>query len=165
MKRRNRRHRVLGAILLVGILSPAWAGTPLTVKVTILAPLPCEINGGKPIEVDFGDEVLTTRINGSNYKTLVDYSISCKNPGKNAMMMQIAGTPTTFDGSALKTNFGGLGIVFFQDGVKVKLNSWQNFTYSSGNPPKLEAAPVKLGAATLPEGAFTASATLRVDYQ
>lgn len=145
------------------VVGSVQAANTVSVKVTVLAPLPCVINGNKPIEVDFGDEVMTTRVNGSNYRTAVNYSVTCVNPEKSGMRFQIVGETTTFDSDLLKTNFGGLGIGFLQDEKRIKLNRWQNFTYPA--LPKLEAVPVKLGGSVLPAGEFRAAATFRVDYQ
>ncbi|CAI1962550.1 MULTISPECIES: fimbrial protein [Serratia] len=139
------------------------AATMVSVKVTVLAPLPCVINGNQPIEVNFGDEVMTTRVDGENYRTLVDYSVTCDKPEKNGMRLLIAGTGAVFDGKLLQTNVGSLGIAFLNNDARIELNSWQNFTFPV--LPKLEAVPVKQANATLPTGEFTASATLRVDYQ
>ncbi|MEL5445946.1 fimbrial protein [Serratia ureilytica] len=143
--------------------APTQAATTVSVKVTVLAPLPCVLNGNQPIEVNFGDEVLTTRINGENYLTPVDYKFTCTEPEKNGMRLLLAGTGAGFDGKLLQTSVGGLGIAFLNNGSRIALNSWQNFTYPA--LPKLEAVPVKQANATLPTGEFTASATLRVDYQ
>ena len=142
---------------------PGLAATPLTVKVTVLAPLPCVINGNKPIEVNFGDEVMTTRIDGSKYRTPVEYSVSCTRPEKNGMKLQITGTGAGFDNQLLKTNVDGLGVAFLRDGARIALNSWNNFTYPA--LPKLEAVPIRQANAVLPTGEFSSSATLRVDYQ
>lgn len=154
----------LAAVFCIFNAEPLTAATTVSVKVTVLAPLPCVINGNKPIEVDFGDEVMTTRLDGSNYRTPVEYSVTCSGtPQKNGMRLRIAGTASGFNGQLLKTNFSALGIRFFNNDVGVALNSWQNFTYPA--TPKLEAVPVKQANATLPTGEFTASATLHVDYQ
>ncbi|HAT4919957.1 TPA: fimbrial protein [Serratia marcescens] len=150
--------------LLVSMTSIAQAAVSIvTVSVTVVAPLPCTLNGGKPIEVNFGDEVMTTRIDGDNYRQPVGYGLSCNGPWKNAMRLQLSGAAAGFDGTLLKTSVNGLGIELQRDGVRIPLNAWQNFTYPS--MPKLEAVPVKQSGATLPTGEFTASATLRVDYQ
>lgn len=143
--------------------APTQAATTVSVKVTVLAPLPCVLNGNQPIEVNFGDEVLTTRINGENYLTPVDYKFTCTEPEKNGMRLLLAGTGAGFDGKLLQTSVGGLGIAFLNNGSRIALNSWQNFTFPA--LPKLEAVPVKQANATLPTGEFMASATLRVDYQ
>ncbi|HGE8486156.1 TPA: fimbrial protein [Serratia marcescens] len=162
---KSRKSKVwLVLTLLTSVTSMAQAAVSIvTISVTVLAPLPCTLNGGKPIEVNFGDEIMTTRIDGSNYRQPVDYGLSCNGPWKNAMRLQISGAAAGFDGTLLKTSVNGLGIGLLRDGARIPLNDWQNFTYPS--MPKLEAVPVKQNGATLPTGEFTASATLRVDYQ
>ena len=143
--------------------SVAQAATTVSVKVTVLAPLPCVLNGNQPIEVNFGDEVMTTRIDGKNYLTPVNYELTCTKPEKNDMRLLLAGTGAGFDNKLLQTSVDGLGIAFLNNGSRIALNSWQKFTLS--DLPTLEAVPVKQANAALPTGEFTASATLRVDYQ
>ncbi|BEL87794.1 exotoxin [Serratia marcescens] len=144
-------------------MGAAQAATTVSVKVTVLAPLPCVLNGNRPIEVNFGDEVLTTRIDGENYRTPVDYEFTCTKPEKNGMRLLLAGTGAGFDGKLLQTSVDGLGIAFLNNRSRIALNSWQTFTFP--DMPTLEAVPVKQANAALPTGEFTASATLRVDYQ
>ncbi|VTR20674.1 putative minor fimbrial subunit StfE [Serratia fonticola] len=67
----------------------------VTVKVTVVAPLPCMINDDRPIEVEFGD-VMTTRVDGDNYKMPVNYTLSCTGPASNAMKLQVKGTGAAF---------------------------------------------------------------------
>ncbi|HID9557735.1 fimbrial protein [Serratia ureilytica] len=141
----------------------AQAATTVSVKVTVLAPLPCKLNDDQPIEVNFGDEVMTTRIDGENYLTPVNYKLTCDKPEKNDMRLLLAGTGAGFDDKVLQTSVDGLGIAFLNNGSRIALNSWQKFTLS--DIPTLAAVPVKQANAALPTGEFTASATLRVDYQ
>ncbi|MDU3788474.1 MAG: fimbrial protein, partial [Serratia marcescens] len=65
----------------------------------------------------------------------------------------------------LGTSRDGLAILILQrqGGDQLPLNSWHNFSYP--NPVKLDAVPVKRSGVNLATGEFTASATLRVDYQ
>ncbi len=162
MKKSNEIRRAVLAALLSGAAWPAQP-TTTTVTVTVLAPLPCEINGSKPIEVDFGDEVMTTRIDGNNYQERIDVPLSCNGQVHNAMRFQINGAPAGFDGRLLQTSVNGLGIALLRDGARFAPNSWQNFTYP--DLPKLEAVPVRQSKATLPTGEFSAAATMRIDYQ
>ncbi|HFZ1934500.1 fimbrial protein [Serratia marcescens] len=151
------------ALLLGAMALPAESASTVTVSVTVLAPLPCVINESKPITVDFGDDVMTTRIDGNNYRVPVEYGLTCSStPVRNEMRLQIAGE-AGFDSRVLKTNVKGLGIALLSNGVRIPLNSWQNFTYPV--LPRLEAVPVKQSGSGLPTGEFTSSATLRVDYQ
>ncbi|MFK3763880.1 MULTISPECIES: fimbrial protein [Serratia] len=152
------------ALLFGAMALPAESASTVTVSVTVLAPLPCVINESKPITVDFGDDVMTTRIDGNNYRVPVEYGLTCSStPVRNEMRLQIAGNAAGFDGRLLKTSVNGLGIALLRDGVRIPLNSWQNFTYP--DLPRLEAVPVKQSGSGLPTGEFTSSATLRVDYQ
>ncbi len=148
--------------LLAAVPLMLQAATTVTVKVTVVAPPPCVINGDRPIEVDFG-EVMTTRVDGSSYRVPVDYSLSCSGQSKNAMKLQVLGTGAAFDAAVLRTNKTGLGIQLQQGDSKLTLNSWLNFTYP--NTPELWAVPVKQSGAALSGGEFTAGATMKVAYQ
>lgn len=140
------------------------ARTELKIKVTVLKP-PCSVNGNKPVEVDFG-EVMTTSINGKDYRRqLVEYTLDCKGKGAwTAMRLQVSGK-VGFDNTALGTSIDGLAIRFQkgQGGDTLPVNKWLNFTYP--NKPELWAVPTMEPGATLKAGAFSASATLSVDYQ
>lgn len=136
--------------------------TTITVKVMVLAPPPCTINDNKAITVEFGD-VITTRVDGSNYRMPVNYSLLCTGSSTNAMTLQVQGNGATFDGEVLKTNQVGLGIALQQGGLPVGINRPLNFTYPT--KPDLWAVPVKQSGVTLTGGEFTASATMKVNYQ
>lgn len=151
---------------LVGLLAAlpmlALAADTITVKVTVVAPPPCVINDDRPIEVEFGD-VMTTRVDGDNYKMPVNYTLSCTGGTSNAMKLQVKGTGAAFDATVLQTNKSGLGIELRQGDSKLAVNDWLNFTYP--NTPELWAVPVKQSGATLTGGEFSAGATMAVDYQ
>lgn len=154
--------------MLAGLLAAlpmlAWAGpsATVTVKVTVVVPPPCVINDDRPIEVVFGD-VMTTRVDGDNYKMAVNYTLSCTSAPSNAMKLQVKGTGAAFDATVLQTNKAGLGIELRQGDGKLAVNDWLNFTYP--NKPELWAVPVKQSGATLTGGEFSAGATMAVDYQ
>ncbi|MGO2146013.1 MAG: fimbrial protein [Serratia bockelmannii] len=165
----NTRLSRKGLSCLLMFTAMLWGGngnaeTPVTVKVTIMAPLPCTLNANKQINVDFGDEIMTTRIDGKEYRQPVNYELDCKGQAKNAMKLQIKGDGAVYDGTVLRTSRDGLGIAFEQQpGKKLPINSWVNFNYP--DLIDLFAVPVKKSGADLKTGAFTASAMLRVDYQ
>jgi type 1 fimbria pilin len=156
------------ALLLAGVLGAlpqaavAANSATVTVKVIVVVPLPCTINGDRPIEVEFGD-VITTRVDGSNYKMPVNYTLSCTGNSSNAMTLQVQGSGAAFDGTVLQTNTTGLGIELRQGDSKLAVNSLLNFTYP--NKPELWAVPVKQSGVTLTGGEFTAGATMKVAYQ
>lgn len=166
VKMRTRVRQAVAALLLCGCGGMAFTqAATVKVSVTVVKPLPCIINGGRPIEVNFGDEVMTTRIDGYRYRVPIDFSFTCANPYKSAMRMQIRGGTANFGQGLLGTNRDSLGIAILrqQNGEPLSLNSWLNFTYP--NLVKLDAVPVKRAGVNLDTGEFTASATLRVDYQ
>ncbi|EIM8480856.1 fimbrial protein [Serratia marcescens] len=158
--RRVAWYGVVGVLAALPML--AAAVTTVTVKVTVVAPPPCIINDDRPIEVEFGD-VMTTRVDGNNYKMPVNYSLSCTDASSNAMKLQVQGNGAGFDGTVLQTNKTGLGIELRQGDSKLAVNSWLNFTYP--NKPELWAVPVKQSSATLTGGEFSAGATMKVAYQ
>lgn len=151
-----------GLIAAVPQIAVGDRSATITVKVTVVAPPACIINDNKPITVEFGD-VMTTRVNGNNYRMPVNYTLDCKNAPSSAMKLQVQGSGASFDGTLLKTNKSELGIQLQQGSTKLPINSWQNFT--NPNKPELWAVPVKQPGATLTGGEFTASATMKVDYQ
>ncbi|HIE3987578.1 fimbrial protein [Serratia nevei] len=167
VKMRTRVRQAVAALLLCGCGGMAFTqAATVKVSVTVVKPLPCIINGGRPIEVNFGDEVMTTRIDGQRYRMPIDFSFTCNNPYKNAMRMQIRGGTVNFgQGLLLGTSRDGLGIAILrqENGTRLPMNSWLNFTYP--NPVKLDAVPVKRAGVELATGEFTAAATLQVDFQ
>ncbi|WP_419246386.1 fimbrial protein [Serratia sp. NFX21] len=148
-------------LLTTAIPSVEATTSTITVKVTITAP-PCEINNNKLIEVDFGNDVLTTRVDGNYKKRPVDYSVQCKGGSSNSVRMLIEGDGAVFDGDVLLTNKTDFGIEIRSNGNRMPIKRWLNFTYP--NWPTLEAVPVKRPGATLTGGPFSAGATMKVEY-
>ncbi|WP_252960653.1 fimbrial protein [Serratia entomophila] len=152
----------LGGLLALSALPTQATTATVNVRVTVLSP-PCVINGGRTIEVDFGDSLIITRVDGNNYTKAVDYTLTCTGNSSNAMKLQVMGNPTAFEPGALQTSVADLGIALKANGGALAVNEWLDFTYP--NAPQLQAVPVKRAGATLAGGEFTAAATLRVDYQ
>ncbi|SFN55244.1 Pilin (type 1 fimbria component protein) [Izhakiella capsodis] len=135
----------------------------VAVKATIDIP-PCIINGGAASDVDFGKELVTTRVNGSNYTTPIDYVLYCVGDTGSALRIQISGTGASFDPTVLQIpGQPNMAIEILNGTTKLPLNSWLNFT--NGSPPVLQAVPVKKAGSQLTTGPFEASATLSVAYQ
>lgn len=157
---------LVGLLVASGLMcSPAGAGTSsatLTVEVTVVAE-PCTINNGNPITVDFGDSVLTTKVDGSNYVKPVDYTLDCADATSDDLKMTISGTGAGFDGTVLQASQTDLGIRLLNNGTAMPLNQPLNF--SRGTSPVLQAVPVKAPGSKLTAGTFTAVATLAVEYQ
>lgn len=134
----------------------------VVVKATVVAPPPCIINNNRPVEVEFGD-VLTTRVDGVNYRVPVNYTLVCQPGASNAMKIQLLGNGAAFDSTALQTSVAALGIRLQHGTTTLPVNDWVNFTYP--NQPELWAVPVMQAGVTLPAEEFTGSALMRVDYQ
>ncbi|WP_411749729.1 fimbrial protein [Serratia marcescens] len=156
----NRLYYFLLALCVSPVIG--WAAVvPVNINVTVVA-VPCVINDDKPIEVDFGN-VLTTRVDGVNYRMPVNYTLSCPGGEDKALKLQVQGAPAAFDGKSLQTSVTALGIELQQGSHAISVNDWVNFTYP--NKPELWVVPVKQPGATLPAGDFTAAASMKVDYQ
>lgn len=162
--------KLLCVVPLVAIMmmsSAAFAAntssTTVTVKVTVVSE-PCIINGGNAIDVDFGDGLLTTKVDGLNYMTPIVYTLDCSGVTVPALKMQISGTAAGFDNNVLQvTEQANMGIKLLNNSTELPLNSWLNFTKDS--PPVLQAVPVKASGSALIAGAFSSAATMTVDYQ
>ncbi len=146
------------------LMASTWvaAATTVTVRVTVLAPPPCKINGDQPIEVDF-DEVVTTRVEGQNYSRAVPYSLVCIGATSNDLTLQIAGSQAAIGTNVLATDKANLGIALLANDKPLRLNSDIKFTYP--NKPELKAFPIKYPGSTLKAGKFSAGAVMKVGYQ
>lgn len=137
----------------------------VNVSVTVRGALPCVVNSSKPIQVFFGTDVMTTRVDGGNYRRNVDYNLSCSSPASNFMKMQVRGTGAWFNKSILQTGVKGLGIALLWGGERIAVNEdWVFFNYTHSQRPKLEAVLVKAPTEQLTAGVFTSKATLRIEY-
>ncbi|OOV89410.1 exotoxin [Pseudomonas sp. MF4836] len=168
IKKPHKTQQVLCAVclaLLSMVMVPsalAATSSTITVKVTVTA-APCEINDNNLIEVDFGNDVLTTRVGGDYKKRRVQYSVSCPLGAPSSMRMRIEGNGAVFDGKVLLTQITDFGIEIRANGKQLPIDSWVDFTYPDW--PSLEAVPVKRPGATLATGVFSAAATMKVEYR
>lgn len=151
---------LLGALLAI---APAVANMPVNIRGVVVLPPPCTINNDQTIRVDFGDEVMTTRIDGVNYKETVVYSLSCDIQKSNSLKMSIQGYGANFNSNLLRTSKGDLGIALYHGTQPLNVNAWFNYIHPA--KPELYAVLVKRGGAVLTGGQFTAAATLLIDYQ
>ncbi len=149
---------------LMGSLS-VQAEDNMRFKGTLIAPPPCVINGGTVIEVNFGDDLVTSRIDGINYRKDIEYSLDCRNAGTNTVKMQVKGTGASFDGTVLATvERKDLGIgLLTGSATKMNINSWINVQF--GDTPRLRAVPVKAEGSQLQSGTFSSGATMMIEYQ
>lgn len=137
----------------------------ITFHGTLIIPSPCTINDGNQVDVDFGDRMGISKVDGVNYRQRLNYQITCDPAlgSSPALTLSLTGGAAGFDNEALQTDKTGLGIRFYQNDTPLPPNSTLKINLS--NPPILEAVPIKQAGATLTEGAFEAWATLRADYE
>ncbi|EOL8944464.1 fimbrial protein [Cronobacter dublinensis] len=136
----------------------------ITVRVTVNS-VPCKVNNNQAIDVDFGNNVITSDVAKGAYEKSVNYALDCSNAdAAKTLKMRIAGTGATFDSKVLKTNISTLGIKIKADGADFPLNT--NLALASkSSKPALTALLVQQSGAKLPTGSFSAGATMTVDYQ
>lgn len=137
----------------------------ITVKVTVNA-APCEINNNQVIDVDFGNNVITTDVaKGTSVEKPVNYTLDCTNADQSkTLVMRISGSGADFDDTVLKTSITELGVKLKAGGVDYPLNTDLALA-SSASKPALTALLVQQPGSRLPTGGFTAGATMTVDYQ
>lgn len=160
----NVLNRFLSFLSLIALPELCMADN-LQFTATLLTGPPCVINSGRLISVSFGD-VQTSLIDGT-YKTLtIPYTLDCAGAGTNLVRMQVSGNGASFADSVLAIPGNPeVGIRLLKDGSRLALNTWADFNTSK--KPLLEAvlAPKYTSDSTVKAGAFSASATLMVDYR
>nr|WP_306801937.1 fimbrial protein [Providencia sp. PROV257] len=132
----------------------------------ITSPPECILNNGQQEVIHFND-ILLTRIDGISYQQLLTFKLTCTKLEKNTLQLTIVGESTSFnsDGS-LKTSNPKLGIAFYVNDVRKKINQPISINYTA--LPTIKVAPIKNLTASYSNtdgGAFSALATLKVDYQ
>jgi type 1 fimbria pilin len=124
---------------------------------------PCIVNGGEPVVVDFGNEVMTTRIDGTEYKKLIAFTLDCRESVSQKQQLRITGgTAAAFDPQALAGEQPGFGIALYEGTHRYTPGDWLPFTAPA--VPELYAVPVKQDGVTLSGGAFSILASLVVAY-
>lgn len=158
----NPRYRLLTVLIALTLASASWSS--LTVNVTgVVVEGVCEINNGETIHVDFGNNLQPRLIDGENFMKAIEYSLTCEDLTSNDLEMEFEGIATSFSEDYLATDREGLGIKLYMNGESMPLNTWMPFTWPE--VPVLQAAPVKSEATEVETGVFSASATLKIQYQ
>lgn len=132
---------------------------------TLIDAPPCTINGGQPVELDFG-EVGVNKVNGENYQQPFTLTYECEGTSTDKALRYL-GAVTAFDKAAVQSNIPEFGIrlqhqkngvtTAFEVGSTLAIPSYQGSS-------QFIATPVKNAGVELQEGAFTAAATLQLEY-
>ncbi|QDI20298.1 fimbrial protein [Serratia marcescens] len=150
-----------GVALLLMLSIAARADTSITVSGTVINPASCVINDNQMISVNFGDDLVTTRLTdsayGDSYMKTVVYTLRCVNASK--VKMVIKGHPAPFNARLLKTEQASLGVALRVGSTLLEVNNTEyEFTYPDS--PQLVAVPVRQAGASLMGGRFNAGATM-----
>lgn len=153
---------IIGDLLLCSNM--AIAAPNLLLKGTIIEPPPCKINDDQPIDVNFGEDLGVSKINGDNYRQTIDYVIKCAtNDSAYKLTLTVSGDVMSKDNTAIQSSKSGLGIRILQNNQRVRIGS--TWVIDMAYPPVLEAVPVADPAIKLSEGSFLATASLVAEYQ
>jgi type 1 fimbria pilin len=159
--------RAGGLLLLLCSALSAHAADNITFSGTLIVKPPCVLSGTLPIDVTFGDNVPTNEVDGIHHDVPINYSLDCAVAdalNATALKLTVSGTGATFDSGVLKTTNDNLGIQLLQGSSKTHLAPGTPLDFTNRHPPELRAVLVKNGA-TLAGGAFSATATLSVEYR
>lgn len=159
--------QALGMIMALHALqAPAAEGDTTTVTVTgTLVDAPeCTVNGNNAVLVDFGDNVVTRKIDGVNYEEEMKVTLSCNSYVKEDMLLTIrAATEAGFGTGLVGTDTKGLGIQLKAAGKPISTGVPISFIYPS--VPRLSAVLVAQDNTTLTARPFTGTGTLVIQYQ
>ncbi|MEE4412062.1 MULTISPECIES: fimbrial protein [unclassified Serratia (in: enterobacteria)] len=132
---------------------------------TLLSNPPCTINGGQPIEIDFG-EVGVNKVDGQNYAQPFRVIYECEGVSTDKVLRYL-GAATAFDKAAVQSNIPEFGIRLQhqKDGITAPFDVGSTLAIPSYlGASDFIATPVKKTGVELQEGAFAAAATLQLEY-
>jgi len=155
-------------LLTCGLLSQSplvLADAQVNFSGTLVEQPPCEIvgNNGATIDVNFGNDMITRKVDGVMYKTQIQFGLQCDNALNNSLKLSLSGDPATFGTGLIKTTKTGLGIRLFNGDTQ--LTPGAEVKFQKGTVPELYAVPVAQDNTTLTGGSFTGTGNLVVDYQ
>lgn len=155
---------ILSAAICCGSIVQATEN--LSFRGTLLKNPPCEINGGQPVEIDFG-EVGINKIDGENYSQTFTLTYDCQGASTDKILRYL-GNVTAFDAAAVQSNMANFGIRLAHrtsEGEVSPLTVGSSLLLAADvGSSSFIVTPVKKAGVELLEGAFTAGATLQLNY-
>jgi type 1 fimbria pilin len=153
-------------LILLGLtVRVASAVENMSFKGTLREDVPCELNDGQPIDVNF-ETVGVNKIDGERYKQSFAIGVTCPASFDVPFKISYVGQQSRFDTSALATNIEGLGIKA-QYQINGGFSDLAVGSYIGGVGSikhYLQVVPVKNPKAVLEPGVFNASASFRLEY-
>ncbi|MBH3276403.1 fimbrial protein [Serratia marcescens] len=152
-------------ILLGFMVRAASAAENMSFKGTLREDVPCEINGGQPINVNF-ETVGVNKIDGERYKKAFSVRVTCPGEFDAPYKIYYLGQPSDFDTLALATNIKGLGIKaqWQNNGVFAELSVGDAINGQADMDLQFQVVPIRKKNADLMPGAFNANASFRLEY-
>lgn len=124
----------------------------------------CEINGGRNIDIDFGQVArwqLTSAGSYSPFRRQVEVPYNCKNPVSMSVSITLSADSATFASDTIKTSNANLGVQMLQGGQLVKPGDSVHTQLVSGiGRSQFEFVLLKNANSTVATGDFTGSAVL-----
>jgi len=156
-----------GTFLLLsgGLLCSSVLAADMNFHGTLLEPPPCTISNNETIEVNFGNSIGVSTVDGVAHRQKVDYRLNCDlGASLDGLSLQLStASPAAFDSSAVQSSLNGLGLRMLWDGEPADFGKMT--LVDPNSMPVLEAVPVKAPDVALTEGAFEAYVTLQAVYQ
>lgn len=155
----------LSPLIVTGLYSATTQAAPgdMTFTGTLIDAPACTINQGVDPYVDFGKDIMTTKVDGKNYMKEANYTIACTSNVNNSLRMRLDGLGTDFDSKAIKTTNSDIAVALYIGDTKTGVNEWFNFTYPV--KPVIKLVPVKRPNIILKGGTFSGYVQFKVDYQ
>lgn len=153
--------RIVLWLALISCSALAQAALVVSITGTVRVALSCTINNGNPVNIDFGDDLVTAQVDGVNYAKEINFAMNCTVP-PSTLDVWFEGAGSSFDPKLLVTDLPSLAIRFIkEDSSQLDLGDKVRFTDPAA-PPIIKAAPMKARGSN-PTGRFNASAVLKVD--
>ena len=133
---------------------------------TLVTPPSCSISEDGPVYVNFND-VRIKKVAEGRYRETVPLTLKCEESSLAwQLRLSVRGNPAGFDAdnaTVVTPEQANLGVKIYQNGQPFKLDEAINV--NSTTLPSIEAVLVQRDGVELTEGAFSATATLRAEYQ
>ncbi|WP_071608897.1 fimbrial protein [Entomohabitans teleogrylli] len=155
-------------LMLSGMAAPAMAADPENLEFlgTLVEAPACTISEGGPVYVEFGDVSIKKVVDG-NYRRTVPLTLKCEDTSLTwQLRLSVRGNAAGFDtdnATVVTPEQASLGVKIYQNGQPFKLGEAINV--NSATLPGIEAVLVQRDGVDLVEGDFSATATLRAEYQ
>ncbi|BEM30917.1 pilus protein [Serratia marcescens] len=160
-----RKFGLVCLILVVIAEQGVLAAENMSFKGMLREDVPCEINDGQPINVNF-ETVGINKIDGERYKKSFSVRVRCPAGFDVAYKIYYIGQPSDFDTAALATNIKGVGIKaqWQNKGVFTDLDVGSAIDGLADLALHVQVAPVRKNNIDLVPGAFNANASFRLEY-